>query len=236
MASSPTDRPKNRLLAALPDDDLARLRPELDTITFQPKQIVHRQHETFDYVYFPNGGVFSMVTAFADGNKVESATIGREGMIGVAAFLTDDPISPCESMLQVPDGESYRLSVKTLRRELTQRRALHATLGRYAEVVIAHSMQSTACLAQHPVQERCARWLLMTHDRIERDDFDLSQEFLAMMLGVSRQSVTVVAGALQMAGLIRYTHGHITILDRSRLEAASCECYAVVQAAYKRLP
>jgi CRP-like cAMP-binding protein len=235
MASFQTDRPRNRLFAALPERDFARLRPELDTITFKPKEVLHRQHEPFDYVYFPTSGVFSMVTGFADGNKVESATVGTEGMVGIAAFLSDDPISPCESMLQVPNGEAQRLSVKALRRELAQQGTLHTALGRYVEVVIAHSLQSTACLALHPVQERCARWLLMTHDRMERDEFDLSQEFLAIMLGVSRQSVTVVAGALQMAGLIRYTHGHITVVDRTRLEAASCECYGMIRTAYDRL-
>jgi CRP-like cAMP-binding protein len=112
---------------------------------------------------------------------------------------------------------------------------LYDVVGRYAQAALAHMMQSTACNARHHIQERCSRWLLMTHDRVGRDSFELSHEFLAMMLGVRRQSVTVVAGALQAAGLIRYKHGQLEVRDRAGLEAATCECYAIVRDRFESL-
>ena len=186
-------------------------------------------------MYFINGGVVSITTTLADGTMVEAATVGDEGMVGIAAFSSDSPVSPGDAMLQVPDGDVTTLSVERFRRELRQQGALHQVLGRYTEVVIAQMMRSTACNALHQVQQRCARWLLTTHDRMHEQDFHLSHEFLAMMLGVKRPTVSVVAGTLQHAGLIRYTHGHVTVLDRQGLEAAACECYAVVRRHFRQM-
>lgn len=228
-------RPANRLLAALPADDYRRLSVHLKTIALRPRQIFHKGGEPFDTVYFINGGVVSITTTLADGTTVEAATVGDEGMVGIAAFLSDSPVSPGDAMLQVPDGDVTALSVERFRRELRQQGALHQVLGRYTEVVIAQMMQSTACNALHQVQQRCARWLLTTHDRMHEQDFHLSHEFLAMMLGVKRPTVSVVAGTLQHAGLIRYTHGRVTVLDRQGLEAAACECYAVVRRHFDRM-
>jgi CRP-like cAMP-binding protein len=222
-------------VAALSAAEFNRISADLDLITVTPKQVLHRQGEPLEYVYFPNGGVFSMTTGYGDGSRVECATVGNEGLVGIAAFFRDDAISPGETMLQVPDGETHRLPVGAFRRELAYRGGFHESVGRYAEAVMAHVMFSTGCMAHHAVQERCARWLLLTHDRVACDEFDLSQEFLAMMLGVARQSVTIVAGTLQMVGLIRYAHGRITIVDRPRLESAACECYALIRSTYDRL-
>jgi CRP-like cAMP-binding protein len=135
----------------------------------------------------------------------------------------------------VPDTSAERMSVEALGRELGRRGALHEAISRYSQGSMALMMQSTACIALHQVQERCCRWLLMTHDRVRADQFTLSHEFLAMMLGATRPTVTLVAHSLQKAGLIRYTHARMTILDRRRLEAASCECYATVKAEFDRL-
>jgi CRP-like cAMP-binding protein len=223
------------LLAALPEADFARLRPELDTLNVKPKQVLHAQGEQIDFVYFPNTGVFSITTALSDGTRVESATVGNEGMLGISAFFSDDAVSSGEVILQVPEGSADRLSRSAFRRELARGGAFSHLIGRYAQALIAHIMQSTACNAQHAVQERCARWLLLTHDRVIGDEFELSHEFLAVMLGVRRQTVTGIAGRLQESGLIRYTHAHVTILDRKGLEAAACECYAIVQPFYDRL-
>lgn len=228
-------RPKNYLLRALPEPDFQRLAPDLLTIETSVKQVFHKHNDPIDYVYFPNGGVMSITTVLSDGDMVEAATVGVEGMLGLEAFFAPRPLSPGQTMMQVPDTSAERLSVAALRRELARQGALSDLLGRYAQFVLAQVMQSTACIAAHQVQERCARWLLMTHDRAGGDRFQLSHEFLAMMLGVRRQSVTVVAGTLQSAGLITYKHGHVRVVDRDGLEAAACECYGAVRSKYDAL-
>jgi CRP-like cAMP-binding protein len=231
----PSGRPKNHLLRALPDDAFRRLLPDLKTIKTTTRQIFQKAGARVEYVYFPNGGVISVTAVLADGTMIETATIGHEGMVGIEAFFGDSPIAPGQTMMQVPDTDAEMLSVAALRRELARQDAMSVLIGRYAQAVIAQMMQTTACNARHHIHERCCRWLLMTHDRVGRDRFALSQEFLAMMLGVTRQSVTIVAGTLQKAGLITYKHGHITVVDRPSLEAASCECYLLMRQRFEAL-
>jgi len=224
-------RPKNRILACLPRADFQRLRRHLRTVPMAVKQIIHPRGEKVREVFFPNGGVASITTVMQDGSMVEIATVGTEGVLGVF----DGAMMSAETMMQVPDTNAEVMSVEIFRRELDRRGALYECVGRYSQGLVTLMMQSTACMALHPVQERCCRWLLMTHDRVGRDDFHLSHEFLAMMLGSTRPTVTEVAGSLQKAGLIKYTHGHITVLNRKSLEAASCECYATVKDHFDRL-
>jgi CRP-like cAMP-binding protein len=227
-------RPSNKLLASLPPEDFDRLRPHLRTIPLRTKQVLHALNEPIREVFFPNGGVCSITTVMADGSMVEIATVGDEGFVGINAFFGGDIVAG-ETMLQVPDGSAEALSVEPFNDEIARRGALFECAQRYSQGLLTLMMQSTACVALHSVQERCCRWLLMTHDRVRRDQFILSHEFLAMMLGSTRPTVTVVAGTLQHAGLIKYSHGKITILDRTRLEEASCECYATVKAHFDRL-
>ena len=156
-------------------------------------------------------------------------------MVGIEAFLSADAVAPGDTLMQVPDTNAERLSVKDFRRELATRGALHTLIGRYTQVFIAQMMHTTACNAMHPVPQRCARWLLTTHDRMHEQDFTLSHEFLAVMLGVQRPTVSTVAATLQRAGLIRYTHGRVTVRNRKGLEQASCECYAIIRAQFDRL-
>jgi CRP-like cAMP-binding protein len=235
----PADGPKNRLLAALPADDYQQLRPFLRTVPIHVREVLLKAREPLDAVYFLNGGVGSMTTVLKNGAMVEVATVGDEGMIGIEAFLSAHPVAPGETLIQVPDAaasmNAERLEIKHFRHALDTRPAFHDLIARYAQVVFAQMMQSTACNALHPVPQRCARWLLQTHDRMHGRDFRLSHEYLAVMLGVQRPTVSVVAGALQKAGLIRYTHGLIAVVDRRGLEAASCECFAVIQGHYRRL-
>ena len=228
-------RPKNRLLLALPPEEFRRLLPDLKTIPMRVKQVLQKSGEPLRYVYFPNGGVASVTTLLTGGAMVETATVGPEGMLGIEAFFGDEVIASGETLIQVPDTDMERLSVRAFRRELGERGALHDVVGRYAQCLLAQTMQSTACNAMHHVHERCCRWLLQTHDRMGQQDFQLSHEFLGVMLGVRRQTVTVVAGTLQKAGLIRYIHGRVTILARKEMEAASCECYAVIRGHFIRL-
>jgi CRP-like cAMP-binding protein len=227
-------RPKNKLIACLPNDDYARLRPLLKTIPLKKKQIIHRRNEPVGHVIFPNGGVASVTTVMKDGAAVEIATVGDEGLIGIDAFFGNVPMTS-ETMMQVPDGDGEMMTADAFRREMGRPGAFQECVLRYWQGFQKLVMQSTACMALHPLQDRCCRWLLMAHDRVRRDEFELSHEFLAMMLGATRPTVTVVAGTLQKAGLIRYRHGRVTVVDRNSLEDAACECYATVRAEFERL-
>jgi CRP-like cAMP-binding protein len=172
-----------------------------------------------------------------NGTAAEVAMVGDEGMLGLFAFFGGQAM-PGESMVQIVEGRATtaeRLPVDAFQRELEAHGALHEAINRYSQGVMALMMQSTACMALHHVEQRCCRWLLMTHDRIKTDQFTLSHEFLAMMLGSTRPTVTLVARRLQDAGFIRYRHARMTILDRKGLEAASCECYKTIQDEYARL-
>src|SRR5438093_2138608 len=155
---------------------------------------------------------------------VEVATIGREGMVGVTAVLDGNPV-PSTSMVQGETDTCYRMKADAFRREMDRRGVFYELLTHFAQALVGFIMQSTACNAVHSVEQRLARWLLMASDRVGKNEFPLTQEFVAMMLGATRPSVTVVAGTLQKAGLITYHRGHVTIRDREQLEAASCECY-----------
>lgn len=227
-------RPRNKLLACLPRQDFERMKPHLKTLSVKAKHVFYAVNEPITDVVFPNGGVASVTAVMQDGTMVEVATVGDEGVLGMDVFFGGD-IATGDTMLQVPDTNAEFMSVASFKAELDRRGPLFECVQRYSQGLIALMMHSTACMALHPVQERCCRWLLMTHDRVHRDDFHLSHEFLAIMLGSTRPTVSLVAGTLQKAGLITYTHGHVTILDREGLEAASCECYATVRAQFDRL-
>jgi CRP-like cAMP-binding protein len=156
-------------------------------------------------------------------------------VVGLEAFLREEPVPFGETIVQVPDTDATVLSVAEFRRELARYGALHNLVSNYTEAVIAQLMQQTVCNTFHDVQQRCARWLLNTHDRMHQQDFHLSHEFLALMLGVQRPTVSVVAATLQAAGLIRYAHGKVTIRNRQGLEEAACECYRVIRNRFDRL-
>jgi CRP-like cAMP-binding protein len=233
--SSTAAQSKNHLLASLSDEDYQHLRPHLKTVPVRAKQVFHKAGERLRYVYFLNGGVCSLTAVLSNGAMVEAAMIGDFGFVGLEAVLGDDTVSLSEAIMQVPDASAERLSVEAFKRVCAERPALRALVGRYLQLVIGQMIQTTACNARHGVPERCARWLLMAHDRMHGKRFSLSHEFLAEMLGASRPTVSQVAGKLQAAGLIRYSHGHVTVVDRTGLAAASCECYAAIRALFERL-
>ena len=216
----------NRLLAALRPDDVQRFRRNLDVIPLPLKQFLHRPGDVIEYVYFPGGGFCSELTVLESGEMVEVATIGREGMVGIFA-AKDGHIALSAAMVQAESEICYRLPATVFRSELARGGRFSEIVTRYTHAHIAFIMQLTACNAVHTVEQRLARWFLMAHDRVGRDEFPLTQEFVAMMLGVARPTVTIVAGTLQKAGLIAYRRGTVTILDRERLETAACECYRV---------
>jgi CRP-like cAMP-binding protein len=214
----------NHLLAALPAADYIRILPSLTVVPLKLKDILHKPGDPIRHVYFPGGGFLSMLTVLEDGGMVEIATVGREGMVGVAAMFDGTPVTSAV-MVQGATDTCYRMNVDAFRREIDRRDAFHELMAHFAQALFGFVAQSTACNAIHSVEQRLARWLLMAQDRMGSDEFPLTQEFVAMMLAASRPTVTVVAGTLQKAGLIKYRHGHVTIVDRESLEAASCECY-----------
>ena len=224
---------RNQLLASLPAEEQARVRQHIETMWLEQRAPVHRPGVPITHVYFPETAVISLVNTFQDGAAVEVGTTGCEGMVGLTLLLSNESPSTT-AFAQIP-GVVARMRADAFLELARAPGALHGVLLRYADVLLAQVAQTAACNATHLVQERCARWLLMTHDRAGADQFNLTQEFLAVMLGVRRPSVTVVAGTLHKAGLIDYGHKRITILDRKALEATSCECYRVVQAHFTRL-
>lgn len=228
-----TFEPKNHLLAVLPPEDAARLRPHLERVALPQGRVLFDAGEPYTRVYFPEEGVVSIVCLFEDGATAEMATVGKEGVVGAGVLLGGD-IAISRHMVQVP-GSALAIDGAVFRDGLQESRTLRSLAGAYTQAFIAQVLQSVACNGVHAVDERCARWLLMTHDRSEGDTFALTQEYLAQMLGVHRPTVSIAARALQRAGLIRYSRGAITVLDRPGLEEASCECYRIIRRHYERL-
>lgn len=223
QASAPA-RPAtaNRLLASLAPADLARISRDLEAVELVLRQVLYEPDAVIEYVYFPTTGCVSMINATPDGS-VEVGTIGLEGFVGVPVLLRADA-EPTRALVQV-EGRAYRITADAFREVVAERGDVERLFLRYALALFNQVGQSVACNRLHSLEARCARWLLMTHDRVDGDRFELTQEFLSYMLGVHRPAVTLAAGLLQRAGFIHYTRGHITVTDRAGLESASCCCY-----------
>ena len=219
--------PSNRLLAALPAADLARLWPQLEPVGLEMRETLHVSDEPIAAVYFPESGWVSMLALLADGRSAEVGLVGTEGMVGLPLLLGSDS-SGTEAMVQA-SGTMLRLEAGAFRRALEESPALRTLLLRYALAFQQQVTQTAACNGHHALDQRLARWLLMAHDRAQGDEFPMTQEFLAMMLCVHRPGVTIAARLFQQAGLIRYGNGQMAITDREGLEAAACECYGVVR-------
>jgi CRP-like cAMP-binding protein len=219
------DVPRNRLLAALPRDALEHILPLLTHVPLPDGMIIYEPGARITHVYFVLTGIISMVCQMREGT-VEVGTVGCEGMTGLPIVLEADTM-PSRAFVQVP-GDALRMSADALLRAMRESPKLRRLIYRYVQALFDQTAQHAACNRLHGLEERCARWLLMTHDRVVGDVLLLKQQFLAEMLGVHRPAVTLAAGALQKAGIIRYSRGKVTVLDRAALESASCECYAIV--------
>lgn len=224
---------ENRLLAALPKEEYERLVANMEAVFLELKHSVYEPNEPIEYVYFVKNGVVSLLNVMEDGKEVEVATVGNEGMVGLPVFLGAEKI-PGRAFSQVP-GDALRMKADVFKDKVTPGTRLHDLLQRYTQALFNQIAQGTACNTLHSVEERMCRWLLMTQDRVGKDDFPLTQEFLGQMLGVRRPTVSIAASILQKAGLIRYSRGGITILDREGLEDSSCECYAIIKGEFDRL-
>jgi CRP-like cAMP-binding protein len=223
----------NGLLASLVPADFELLRPHLKPTELKNETVLYEAGDPVDRVYFPHSGIISLVVELSGGQGIEAAMIGRDSMLGATAAL-DGQVSLNKAIVQLP-GTGEALDVGHFRDVAGQSPALRTTLLRHEQVLFAQAQQSAACNASHTVEARLARWLLRSRDLSASDTLALTQEFLADMLGVQRSSVSPVAVTLQRAGLIRYSRGHIEILDLEGLRNASCECYGTVKAHYDRL-
>jgi CRP-like cAMP-binding protein len=226
-------RDENFILASLPEEEYARLRDRLEPVECEIRDMINRAGEPIRDVYFPMTAVLSMVSEVNGEPAMEVATTGREGMSGLAVFL-GVTTSPHTEFAQIA-GTALRMRADQLREFLATDGALHRQLHRYTQTMMVQLAQNVACNRLHSTEERAARWLLMTADRVGSERFELTQEFLAQMLGVRRATVSLTAGLLQNVGLISYRRGIITINDREGLQEAACDCYAIVRDAFNLL-
>ena len=231
MANSPQVS-GNALLDRLPEDILARLLKKMQRVELDVKQVLYEAHGRIEYAYFPINCVLSAVTLMQDGSAIEVATMGKEGAAGAPLFFGGDT-SPHRVFTQIA-GDTLRIEANVLKDEAKRSKPLQELLYRYVAAFMAQISASVACNGLHPVEKRCCRWLLMTHDRIDSDELALTHEFLAIMLGVRRASVSEVLESLEKEKLIRNTRGVIVVVDRKRLEAKVCECFENVNAEYRR--
>ena len=224
---------RNLILRALPLDEYSRLQPHLEPVAIEVPRILVDAGEPVRHVYFPENAIVSAARRTGDAGLIEAGTIGREGMAGFAVTLGES-WSPAVLQGQVP-GACKRLDVSLLRKLLPELAGLDSLLRRFTMTFLDQLGQAAACNAVHSVEQRCARWLLMTHDRVGDDEFELTHNVLSQMLGVRRASVSEVAGAFQTAGIIDYQRGRVWIRERAGLEAAACVCYAIVRSNMERL-
>ena len=215
----------NTLLAALPRLDYEAVIASSELVDLEIKRILHEPGEEARHVYFPQSGVISMLTVLEDGSAVEIATVGNEGMVDFAAYLGME--SNARWLVQVP-GASLKVEASALRNIAARSDHMLSVMHNYMLAMFILVSQTAACNRRHPVEERCARWLLMTHDRVFEDQFPMTHEFLADMLGVRRPSVSIAMGILSRAGFITYRRGRVDVLDREGLESAACECYGLL--------
>ncbi len=218
----------NRLLASLPPADLALLAPHFKEIYFEYGALLQETGELKEYVFFPRSGVVSLQTVMRDGRGVESLTVGREGALNITSGMCSRR-SACRAVMQIA-GEVAQTPAAKFRMAVESSAVLRDLVVRYNDTQIAHLQQTVGCNALHDVKRRMCRWLLEIQDRCNREEFPLTHEFLAEMLGVQRTTVTTIARALQVAGAIKYRRGRIAIVDRQALESQACECYETTRA------
>ncbi|HMH20114.1 MAG TPA: Crp/Fnr family transcriptional regulator [Burkholderiales bacterium] len=224
---------RNRLLAALPAEDYQRLLPDLELVPLPLGLAVYESGGKLDYVYFPTDCIVSLLYVMKDGSSAEIAVVGPEGLVGVSLFMGGES-TPSRAVVQSA-GSAFRLPSKTLKREFEQSHPLQHLLLRYTQALITQMAQTAVCNRHHSVEQQLCRWLLLSLDRLDSNELNMTQELIANMLGVRREGVTEAAGHLQTAGMIQYNRGRIKVLDRPKLEERVCECYMVVKRESDRL-
>tara|TARA_R110002167_G_scaffold55838_2_gene158589 strand:+ start:7324 stop:8064 length:741 start_codon:yes stop_codon:yes gene_type:complete len=224
---------QNNLLAALPAQELDTLAANLERVPLSLGDILYEPGTQLEHAYFPTTAIVSLHYVMASGASAETAGVGHEGVVGIALFLGGDT-TPSSAVVQTA-GHAYRLGKSLLLQEFNRAGILQGLLLRYTQALITQMAQTAACNRHHSVEQQLCRWLLLTLDRVPSNELVITQELVAGMLGVRREGITEAAGKLKHAGIISYRRGHITVLDRSGLEARTCECYAVVRNELNRL-
>ena len=227
------ERPINKILAALPESEYQAIAPHLKPVDLTSGEIISEPNQSITEIYFPQRAMISLVSIMMDGSTTEIGIVGNEGMIGLPAILGGDSTISC-SIVQV-SGTALQIPADIIQREFLRGGRLQQILLLYIQASLTQVSQSAACNRQHRIEERLARWLLSVRDCVRQNELHLTQEFIANMLGTRRSGVTIAAGTLQQAGIIRYSRGKITILDRQALEDTSCECYRTIQGEFIRL-
>lgn len=224
---------RNHLLAALSDAELARLSPHLQLVDMPLGEVLYESGGQLDYVYFPINSIVSLLYVMQDGDSAEIAVVGNEGILGISLFMGGDT-TPSRAVVQSA-GIGYRLASRKLKDEFNRAGPMMHLLLRYTQALITQMSQTAVCNRHHTVDQQLCRWLLLSMDRLDGDELVMTQELIANMLGVRREGVTEAAGKLRKAGIINYSRGHITVLDRPLLERRVCECYGVVKKEFDRL-
>jgi CRP-like cAMP-binding protein len=227
------EQPVNQLLAALPSEEYERLLPHLEPVSFSLGQVVYESGERMGYVYFPTDAIVSLLYTMLDGATAEMGLVGCEGVVGIALFMGGDTM-PNRAVVQGA-GTVVRVKAEALQDEFRRGGAFQLMLLKYTQALITQIAQTAVCNRLHPVEKRLCRWLLMTQDRAQSDTLQMTHEFIANMLGIQREAVSVAAHRLQGQGIISYVRGRITILGRAQLEECACECYGVVRDEQDRL-
>lgn len=224
---------QNHLLAALPEEDYARMLPILEHVPLPLGQSLYESGEQLQYVYFPTTSIISMLYVLENGSSAEIAIVGNEGILGISLFMGGETTPSCAIVQSA--GYAYRMRASLLKQEFGRNGPMMRLLLRYTQALITQMTQTAVCNRHHSIEQQLCRWLLLSLDRLSANDLQMTQELIANMLGVRREGVTEAAGRLQREGLIRYVRGHIWVLDRARLENHVCECYQVVKAEFERL-
>ncbi len=231
--STTHDPRQNRLLAALPDTEWQRLKARLELTPMPLGHVLYESGMALQHVYFPTNCIVSLLYVMEDGHSAEIAIVGKEGMVGVALFMGGET-TPSRALVQSA-GHAYRLPGKVIKEEFSQAGPVQRLLLRYTQALITQMAQTAVCNRHHSVEQQLCRWLLLSVDRLDSTELVMTQELIANMLGVRREGVTESAGKLQKLGLIHYSRGRITVMDRPGLEQHACECYAVVKREFDRL-
>lgn len=224
---------ENQILAALPDEEYQRLIPNLEVVALTQMQMLYDIGEKIEYVYFPHQALVSFLSLLEDGSTTEVGVIGKDGMVGLPVCWGGNSTN-IQAIVEVP-GYAMRMKAEQLKTEFDRGGALQRLLLLYTQALFSQVSQSAACNRHHKIEQRLARWLLTVQEQIQSDELLLTQEFISQMLGIRRSGVTVAATSLQQAGMIRYSRGKITVLNREKLKSTACECYGVIKNEFSRL-
>ena len=230
---STTGRPFNRLLQGLNSAAYERLSPKLKPVTLRARQVLYKANQPINDVYFPETAVISQLAVMRNGDTLETATVGLEGASWISAHV-GAPSMPCETVVAI-GGAAQVIHVGALSREMEENEHFADVLTKYSHALLIHSLRMTGCTGLHPLDQRCARWMLTTLDRVSADRFSVTHEFLAMLLGCSRPSASLVIEDFQHRGMLRVERGRIIVIDRNALLQASCECYEIIKDTYSQV-